>query len=93
MIAYHIRRSMLEVQCSMFSFSFGIYFLKPRNYPYEMEKNQLVFPYVKGEKMSEKLIQDIHALFIAAIEPIRPGRKFKRKHNRRKHDINYKPCH
>lgn len=40
------------------------------------------------------LIQEIQALFRAITEPIRPGRKFKRKHklNKREHYMNYKPC-
>ena len=41
-----------------------------------------------------ELIRQIHAIFIASNEPIRPGRKFERnqKINKREHYMNYKPC-
>jgi len=46
-----------------------------------------------AEKIAQ-LIQQIYAVFIAATEPIRPGRKFERNHkvNKREHYMNYKPC-
>ncbi len=41
-----------------------------------------------------QLIQQIQALFVSSTEPIRPGRKFKRRHkmHKREYYMNYKPC-
>ena len=41
-----------------------------------------------------QLVQQIHAIFMASTEPIRPGRKFERNHkiNKREYYMNYKPC-
>ncbi|MCP4119932.1 MAG: IS4 family transposase [Desulfobacteraceae bacterium] len=57
-------------------------------------KDTLFLLFERPREIIVQLIQDIHAVFMAATEPIRPGRKFKRKHkiNKREHYMNYKPC-
>ncbi len=57
-------------------------------------KDTLFLLFERPREIIVQLIKDLHALFMAATEPIRPGRKFKRKHkiNKREHYMNYKPC-
>lgn len=57
-------------------------------------KDTLFLLFERPRKIMMQLLQDLHALFMAATEPIRPGRKFKRKHkiNRREYYMQYKPC-
>jgi hypothetical protein len=57
-------------------------------------KDTLFLFFVRPIKTITQLLQQLHELFMAATEPIRPGRKFKRKHkmNRREHYMYYKPC-
>ena len=61
---------------------------------FSKSKDSLFLLFERPGKTIIKLIEDIHALFSAVIEPIRPGRKFERKHkiNKREHYMNYKPC-
>ena len=57
-------------------------------------KDTLFLLFERPQEMIVQLIQKIHAIFMTATEPIRPGRKFKRNHkvNKREHYMNYKPC-
>ncbi len=57
-------------------------------------KDTIFLLFERPREAIEQLIQKIHTVFIAATEPIRPGRKFKRKHkiNKKEYYINYKPC-
>ncbi len=57
-------------------------------------KDTLFLLFERPRDVVLQLIHEIHTLFMAAIEPIRPGRKFERKHkvNKRSHYMNYKPC-
>ena len=57
-------------------------------------KDTLFLLFERPQEMIMQLIQEIHAVFMTATEPIRPGRKFKRNHkvNKREHYMNYKPC-
>jgi len=45
-------------------------------------------------EMVVDLVSQIHAIFMASTEPIRPGRQFERKYkiNKREYHMNYKPC-
>lgn len=57
-------------------------------------KDTIFLLFERPREMTEYLIRQIHAIFIASTEPIRPGRKFERKHkiNKREYYMNYKPC-
>lgn len=57
-------------------------------------KDTLFLLFERPREMIVQLIQKIHAVFMTATEPIRPGRKFKRNHkvNKREYYMNYKPC-
>lgn len=57
-------------------------------------KDTLFLLFERPRSIMMQLLWDLHALFMAATEPIRPGRKFKRKHkiSRREHYMQYKPC-
>jgi hypothetical protein len=57
-------------------------------------KDTIFLLFERPREMIVQLIQQIHAVFIAATEPIRPGRKFKRNHkiNKLEHHMNLKPC-
>jgi len=57
-------------------------------------KDTLFLLFVRSPEIITQMIKDLHAVFMAATEPIRHGRKFKRKHkiNKREHYMNYKPC-
>lgn len=57
-------------------------------------KDTIFLLFERPHEMIVDLIRQIHAIFIASTEPIRPGRKFERKHkiNKREYYINYKPC-
>lgn len=57
-------------------------------------KDTIILLFQRPKEKIISMIQQIHALFIAATEPIRPGRKFKRnfKINKREHYMNLKPC-
>jgi hypothetical protein len=57
-------------------------------------KDTLFLLFERPAEIIIQLIQQIHAVFIYATEPIRPGRKFKRNHkvNKREHHMNLKPC-
>jgi len=57
-------------------------------------KDTLFLLFERPLEMIVQLIQQIHAIFIASTEPIRPGRKFEHNHkiNKREHYMNYKPC-
>ena len=57
-------------------------------------KDTLFLLFERPCELIVQLIKDLHTVFMAATEPIRPGRKFKRKHkiNKREHYMNYKPC-
>lgn len=57
-------------------------------------KDTLFLLFERPREIITQLLKDLYAIFMAATEPIRPGRKFKRKHkiNRREHYMNYKPC-
>jgi len=61
---------------------------------FSKSKDTLFLLFERPREIVVQLIQEIHALFRAITEPIRPGRKFKRKHklNKRVHYMNYKPC-
>ena len=61
---------------------------------FSKSKDTLFLLFERPGEIVVQLIQEIHALFRAITEPIRPGRKFKRKHklNKRVHYMNYKPC-
>ncbi len=57
-------------------------------------KDTLFLLFERPVEMIAQLIQEIHALFMASTEPIRPGRSFKRNHktNKRDYYMNQKPC-
>ncbi len=57
-------------------------------------KDTLILLFERPMEIIASLIQQIHAVFMNATEPIRPGRKFKRKHkvNKREYHMNLKPC-
>jgi hypothetical protein len=57
-------------------------------------KDTIFLLFERPAEMIEQMIKGIHAVFIAATEPIRPGRKFNRKHkvNKKEYYMNYKPC-
>ena len=57
-------------------------------------KDTLFLLFERPRDIIVQLIQEIHAVFIASTEPIRPGRKFERNHkvNKREYYMNYKPC-
>jgi len=57
-------------------------------------KDTLFLLFERPHEVIVQLIKDLHALFMGATEPIRPGRKFKREHkiNKREHYMGYKPC-
>ena len=61
---------------------------------FSKSKDTLFLLFERPRETLLQLIQEIHAVFMAATEPIRPGRKFKRNHkfNKREHYMNYKPC-
>lgn len=61
---------------------------------FSKSKDTLFLLFQRPQNMLLQLIQQLHALFSAVTEPIRPGRKFRRKHkvNKRVHYMNYKPC-
>lgn len=61
---------------------------------FSKSKDTLFLLFERPREIVVQLIQEIHALFRAVTEPIRPGRKFERKHklNKRVHYMNYKPC-
>jgi hypothetical protein len=61
---------------------------------FSKSKDTLMLLFSRPYDVVVQLIRDLHALFRSAIEPIRPGRKFARKHkvNKREHYMNYKPC-
>jgi len=61
---------------------------------FSKSKDTLFLLFERPRDIVLQLIQEIHALFRAVTEPIRPGRTFKRKHklNKRDHYMNYKPC-
>ncbi len=73
-----------------------------KKYEYQLNMTQaiskskytLFLLFERPREIIVQLIKNLHALFMAATEPIRPGRKFKRKHkiNKREHYMNYKPC-
>jgi hypothetical protein len=57
-------------------------------------KDTIFLLFERPRETIEQLIQKIHTVFMAVTEPIRPGRKFMRKHkiNKKEYYINYKPC-
>lgn len=57
-------------------------------------KDTIFLLFERPFEMVAQLIEQIHAIFMAATEPIRPGRSFKRNHktNKREYHMNYKPC-
>ena len=57
-------------------------------------KDTIFLLFERPREIITQLLQDLHAVFMAATEPIRPGRNFKRKHkiNKREYHMNYKPC-
>ena len=61
---------------------------------FSKSKDTLFLLFERPREILFQLIQAIHNLFKSAAEPIRPGRKFERKHkiNKREHHMNYKPC-
>ena len=61
---------------------------------FSKSKDTLFLLFERPRAILLKLIQEIHALFRAVTEPIRPDRTFKRNHkvNKREHYMNYKPC-
>lgn len=61
---------------------------------FSKSKDTLFLFFERPQNVLLQLIRDFHALIIAVTEPIRPGRKFPRKHkvNKRVHHMNYKPC-
>lgn len=61
---------------------------------FSKSKDTLMLLFDRPYEIVVQLISDLHALFMAATEPIRPGRKFERKHkvNKRVHYMNNKPC-
>jgi len=61
---------------------------------FSKSKDTLILLFARPCEVVGQLIRDLHALFMSATEPIRPGRKFERKHkvNKREHYMNYKPC-
>ena len=73
-----------------------------RKYEYQLNmtqaisksKDTLFLLFERPREIILQLITDLHAVFMAATEPIRPRRKFKRKHkvNKREHYMSYKPC-
>jgi hypothetical protein len=75
---------------------------KEKKYEYQLNmtqvfsksKDTLFLLFERPRKIVVKIIQGLHELFSAATEPVRPGRKFKRKHkvSKREHYMNYKPC-
>jgi Transposase DDE domain len=75
---------------------------KDKKYEYQINmtqafsksKDTLVLLFERPREIVLQLIQDIHAVFMAVTEPIRPGRKFERVHkvNKREFYMNYKPC-
>ena len=56
-------------------------------------KHVIALLFQRTRKKVLKLIEDLHDIFIQTTEPIRPGRKFPRKHkvSVRRHFISYKP--
>ena len=56
-------------------------------------KHVIVLLFQRSRRQVCLLISSLHAIFIKTVEPIRPGRKYPRKHKvtRRKYYINYKP--
>ncbi len=75
---------------------------KDKKYEYQVNmtqaisksKDTLFLLFERPREILLQLIQSIHALFKSAAEPIRPGRKFERKHkvNKREHYMSFKPC-
>jgi hypothetical protein len=61
---------------------------------FSKSKDTLFLLFQRPQNMLLQLIQQLHALFSAVTEPIRPCRKFRRKHkvNKRAHYMSYKPC-
>ena len=61
---------------------------------FSKSKDTLFLLFERPYEIVIQMIKDLQALFMAATEPIRPGRKFDRKHkvNKREHYMNYKPC-
>jgi hypothetical protein len=57
-------------------------------------KDTIILLFKRPRKMIVQLVREIHAIFIASTEPIRPGRKFERNHkvNKREYYMNCKPC-
>lgn len=61
---------------------------------FSKSKDTLFLLFQRPREIVPEMIQKLHALFAAAIEPVRPGRKFKRAHkvNKREYHMNLKPC-
>jgi hypothetical protein len=61
---------------------------------FSKSKDTLFLLFERPREIVLQLIHSIHAVFMAATEPIRPGRKFKRAHkvNKREYYMNCKPC-
>jgi len=58
---------------------------------FSKSKDTLILLFERPHEIVVQRIQELQALFMAAIEPIRPGRKFKRKHkvNKKEHYMSY----
>jgi hypothetical protein len=50
-------------------------------------KDTIFLLFERPRETLEQLIQKIHTVFMAVTEPIRPGRKFKRKHKLNDHRL------
>ena len=57
-------------------------------------KDTVILLFERSRDIVLDLITQLHAVFISATEPVRPGRKFKRNHKilPRSFHMNYKPC-
>ena len=61
---------------------------------FSKSKDTLILLFNRSRENLLQMINDLHSLFMAAVEPIRPGRSFKRNHkvNKREFYMNWKPC-
>lgn len=61
---------------------------------FSKSKDTVILLFDRSYETVLQMINELHSLFMAATEPIRPGRKFKRNHkvNKRECYMNSKPC-
>ena len=57
-------------------------------------KDTVVLLFERSRNVAVEIIKQLHAVFIATTEPIRPNRKFERNHkvHKREYYMRYKPC-